>query len=527
MDNFRDEATPKEIKEDLKLLTDEKDKEIVRLNGLLNEYRKQSSEKDRRIDNLTQLVDKMKDIIENNTISLNRQLDEAMSDFYLIKSRKEPYRNAPNVSSQQPVPELMLIPKKKNTFPQTNGTPITAIPATIQNNNSVKSSTISPLVSSVKSKGTSSPDRSPSASDLKPDKLTPKANTVPDRKGIKFPVAKKSSSVGAITTPSEESVPRYTRLEDFIGRIFTLSKNQAASRFLQKKLDDDPTNVNIIFDELYQNLISLMTDQAGQHVCKKLLECADPDKRNKIFEKVLPEVVVLSKDKNGTYVVQKIIELQFLNPDQIDQLIDALNSDLLNLIKDETGTYVIHCCLTNLPPEKNQFIYTCVRESCVDLSFHKVGCIVLKKAIERGTYDQRIELVSTIIAADNFLEIIKHQFGNYVVQCVLEKAHDYVGKVVDKMSGHIPELCMQKSSSNVVEKALQEGDTDTRRRINDEIFKQEILPKLSTDKFANFVIQTALRFTDPEQHKELLNSIPQIEEPNSPYVKPLLNTLFK
>jgi len=125
------------------------------------------------------------------------------------------------------------------------------------------------------------------------------------------------------------------------------------------------------------------------------------------------------------------------------------------------------------------------------------------------------------------LDIIKHQFGNYVVQCVLEKAHDYVSKVVDKMAGHIPELCMQKSSSNVVEKALQEGDTETRRRINDEIFKQEILPKLSTDKFANFVIQTALKFTDPEQHKELLNSIPQIEEPNSPYVKPLLNTLFK
>jgi len=62
---------------------------------------------------------------------------------------------------------------------------------------------------------------------------------------------------------------------------------------------------------LYQNLISLMTDQAGQHVCKKLLECADPEKRNKIFEKVLPELVTLSKDKNGTYVVQKIIELQF------------------------------------------------------------------------------------------------------------------------------------------------------------------------------------------------------------------------
>jgi len=407
-----------------------------------------------------------------------------------------------------------------NTVPSSISSP----PVSALNNNSVKLNNNTPLAAiqmgSVKnSKGTSSPDRSPSSSDIKLDKLTPKS--------MKTPVAKKSLSVGNITA-SEESVPRYTRLEDFIGRIYTLSKNQAASRFLQKKLDDDPDNVNIIFEELYQNLISLMTDQAGQHVCKKLLECADPEKRNKIFEKVLPELVTLSKDKNGTYVVQKIIELQFLNNDQqINRLIEALNSDLLTLIKDDTGTYVIHCCLTNLPPEKNQFIYKCVKENCVDLSFHKVGCIVLKKAIEYGTPEQRLELVSTIIAADNFLDIIKHQFGNYVVQCVLEKAHDYVSKVVDKMAGHIPELCMQKSSSNVVEKALQEGDTETRRRINDEIFKQEILPKLSTDKFANFVIQTALKFTDPEQHKELLNSIPQIEEPNSPYVKPLLNTLFK
>jgi len=244
MDSSKGEQQIKDINVESRIIIDEKDREIARLKDMINDARKLNIEKDKRIDNLNQLVDRMKEIIENNTNNINRQLEEAMSDLFFGRYKKDSYRsNASNMinnpqpiqqqlqqQQQQPVPELHLFPKKKivNTVPSSISSP----PVSASNNNSVKLNNNTPLaaiqISSVKnSKGTSSPDRSPSSSDVKLDKLTPKS--------IKIPVAKKSLSVGAITA-SEESVPRYTRLEDFIGRIYTLSKNQAASRFLQKKI---------------------------------------------------------------------------------------------------------------------------------------------------------------------------------------------------------------------------------------------------------------------------------------------------
>jgi len=253
MDSGKGEQQIKEINVESRTIIDEKDREIARLKDMLNEARKQNIEKDRRIDNLNQLVDRMKDIIESNTSNINRQLEDAMSDLF-GRVKKDSFRvsaskliNNPVTSQQQlqlqlqqqqqqqPVPELHLFPKNKiNTAPIPSTVNNSSTPVTASNNNSVKLNNNIPLapiqINSVKnSKGTSSPDRSPSSSDLKFDKLTPKS--------MKIPVAKKSLSVGAITSPaSEESVPRYTRLEDFIGRIYTLSKNQAASRFLQKKI---------------------------------------------------------------------------------------------------------------------------------------------------------------------------------------------------------------------------------------------------------------------------------------------------
>jgi len=192
MDSSKGEQI-KDINVESRTIIDEKDREIARLKDMLNDARKLNIEKDKRIDNLNQLVDRMKEIIENNTNNINRQLEEAMSDLFFGRYKKDSYRsNASNLINnpppiQQPVPELHLFPKKKivNTAPipsSINSPPVSAL-----NNNSVKLNNNTPLAAiqmgSVKnSKGTSSPDRSPSSSDIKLDKLTPKSNTVPEKK---------------------------------------------------------------------------------------------------------------------------------------------------------------------------------------------------------------------------------------------------------------------------------------------------------------------------------------------------------
>jgi len=153
MDSSKGEQI-KDINVESRTIIDEKDREIARLKDMLNDARKLNIEKDKRIDNLNQLVDRMKEIIENNTNNINRQLEEAMSDLFFGRYKKDSYRsngtysliqfNPPPTNhidtlnppifqkasnminnpqpiqqqlqqqQQQPVPELHLFPKKRS-----------------------------------------------------------------------------------------------------------------------------------------------------------------------------------------------------------------------------------------------------------------------------------------------------------------------------------------------------------------------------------------------------------------------------
>lgn len=55
----------------------------------------------------------------------------------------------------------------------------------------------------------------------------------------------------------------------------------------------------------------------------------------------------------------------------------------------------------------------------------------------------------------NAQEMVRDQYGNYVIQYVIElKNYDVNGKIVDKLKGLIYELANEKFSSNVIEKVL-------------------------------------------------------------------------
>lgn len=79
-----------------------------------------------------------------------------------------------------------------------------------------------------------------------------------------------------------EDPSKYTnaRLEDFVGDIYSLCKDQHGCRFLQKQLDmDDATKSSIIFNETEMHIVDLMVDPFGNYLIQKLLEKCNPDQR--------------------------------------------------------------------------------------------------------------------------------------------------------------------------------------------------------------------------------------------------------
>ncbi|CAG8555269.1 2021_t:CDS:10 [Cetraspora pellucida] len=317
-------------------------------------------------------------------------------------------------------------------------------------------------------------------------------------------------------------VNRFTgvMLEDLVGEIYSLCKDQHGCRYLQKKLEEkNEQYIGMIFNEVFSHFVELMTDPFGNYLCQKLLEYCNDDQRTIIIETVAPELVNISLNMHGTRAVQKMIE--FLStPTQIRIVIVALNPNVVPLIKDLNGNHVIQKCLHRLSHEENQFIYNAVSKNCIEVATHRHGCCVLQRCIDRASESQKIQLVTEITF--NALTLVQDPFGNYVVQYVLDLGDSrFTDALIRKFIGNVCLLSVQKFSSNVMEKCIRVAEPETRKFLIDEMLNKNRLDKLLRDSYANYVVQTSLDYADPIQRAQLVECIrpllPAIR--NTPYGK--------
>jgi len=312
----------------------------------------------------------------------------------------------------------------------------------------------------------------------------------------------------------------YTNFEQLIGKIYLVSKDQQGCRFLQKKLEEqDVKAVQTIFDEVYHYITELMTDPFGNYLCQKLLEHCTDDQRLMIVERVAPDLVEISKNMHGTRAVQKMIEC-LSSPAQVQLIKRALSDSVVELIQDLNGNHVIQRCLNRLSPEDNQFIYDAVTtgSNCVQVATHRHGCCVLQRCIDHASEKQKVQLINEI--TKNALVLVQDPYGNYVVQYVLELPFpNLIESLARSFAGHLRQLATQKFSSNVVEKCLAVAGPSTRLLMITEVLADDNLIAMLQDPFANYVVQTALTVSDPQQHVQLVEAI-------KPYINQLRNTPY-
>ena len=122
-----------------------------------------------------------------------------------------------------------------------------------------------------------------------------------------------------------------------------------------------------------------------------------------------------------------------------------------------------------------------------------------------------IGLMDEILSAA--LVLSKDQYGNYVIQHVLERGQpDERAQVLRSLSEQVVSLSSHKFASNVMEKCIQFCSKEDRSVMIAEVLGRtpngsEVLLSMMTDQYSNFVLQRLLDFSDDEQ-KALL--VPQM-----------------
>jgi hypothetical protein len=323
---------------------------------------------------------------------------------------------------------------------------------------------------------------------------------------------------------SDNSRYSNVKLQDLVGEIYSLCKDQHGCRYLQKKLEEgDDENIRLIFEETNPHMIELMTgefiyivfrrlsltnvcaDPFGNYLCQKLLEYANDDQRTVLIRAAAPSMVKIALNQHGTRALQKMIEF-ISTPEQIQIITEALRWEVVPLIQDLNGNHVIQKCLNHLSPEDAQFIFDAVGTSCVIVGTHRHGCCVLQRCIDHASGHQKGQLVQYITM--NAFTLVQDPFGNYVVQYILDLGEPTFSQpLAQSFLGNVAALSRQKFSSNVIEKSIRTGDEITRRALIDEIMNPADLEKLLRDSYANYVVQTAMDYADPETKIRLIDNI--------------------
>lgn len=293
------------------------------------------------------------------------------------------------------------------------------------------------------------------------------------------------------------------------GNVYLLARQQEGCRMLQRYLEAENNSeaIEIIWREAIQHVGPLITDPFGHYLWLRLLDRITPKQRLELLKSLSSDMVGISLNVHGTRVVQKLLE-KVKGKEEIEAAISALKGEISTLSKDVYGMHVVLRCLYHQGID-NAFIIQAVAKRIVSVSMHKHGCCVVQWCLDYGTRAQREGLIDQI--AKNALELVQDAYGNYVVQQIMDvskwKSHEDAAarrKVMKALLGNIAKLAVQKFSSIVVEKCLQEADDDIRMAMVEELVDPIRLPRLLQDPYANYVIQKVLSVSRSDEFQRLI-----------------------
>ncbi|XP_072960752.1 pumilio homolog 1-like [Typha angustifolia] len=294
------------------------------------------------------------------------------------------------------------------------------------------------------------------------------------------------------------------------GHVVEFSVDQYGSRFIQQKLETATTEeINMVFQEIMPQALTLMTDVFGNYVVQKFFEHGSAAQRGELADQLAGHVLALSLQMYGCRVIQKAIEVVDL--DQQMKMVAELDGHVMRCVRDQNGNHVIQKCIECIPQDAIQFIITTFYDQVVTLSTHPYGCRVIQRVLEHCDEPKTQQIMMDEIFQSVCL-LAQNQYGNYVVQHVLEhgKPHER-SAIIKKLAGQIVQMSQQKFASNVVEKCLAFGGPVERQILINEMLgstdENEPLQAMMKDQFANYVVQKVLETCDDQQRELILTRI--------------------
>eukprot|EP00177_Eucheuma_denticulatum_P000694 GFKZ01001249.1.p1 GENE.GFKZ01001249.1~~GFKZ01001249.1.p1 ORF type:complete len:1172 (+),score=146.29 GFKZ01001249.1:496-4011(+) len=230
------------------------------------------------------------------------------------------------------------------------------------------------------------------------------------------------------------------------GRMLGLSLHMYGCRVVQKALEVLAGEArSSLVRELDGHVLKCIRDQNGNHVIQKCVELVEPPAVQFIVDAVQGQAVILAGHSYGCRVVQRILEHGA--PGQKAPIMVEIMSCIADLIKDQYGNYVIQHVVEHGTDQERSVIMDLVRSEICQLSQHKFASNVVERCLQHGSVEERRILIEILIIGQGspnsspLNHLVRDQFGNYVVQRVLDVARSgQRERVVSILRAQVPAI---------------------------------------------------------------------------------------
>lgn len=301
---------------------------------------------------------------------------------------------------------------------------------------------------------------------------------------------------------SQEENPEKLML---LTNLLTLAKEQGTCRYLQQRIEEEPELGTCYF---YPTIISHINDLIihpfGNYLIQKVIKYLSENQKTEVLSIAEPYFLVICVNFYGTRVIQKLIE-EIHTETLMTNLIRIINHSFTALITDINGTHIIMKLLSIKSASITNSLCDSINSNLIEIAMNKHGCCVIQKIIENNS-----SLFEPIIMniIKNCTALITHQYGNYVVQYVLQLNNQHYSiQIINRLVPNFAFLAKQKYSSTVIEKCFELCDNQSRRVLYQTIANPQMMKHLLLDKYGNYVTQKALECSDDITKRYLLTMI--------------------
>lgn len=319
------------------------------------------------------------------------------------------------------------------------------------------------------------------------------------------------------------------------GKLLTCAKTQNGSRYIQNHLRE-PAFFEKAMKELLPAIPDLMMDNFGHYTIERMVMLANHEQKMMMVRSAVRDFSAVACHKQGSFSIQATMQM-LDNAEQMQVIKEGLAKDPLTIMLSSSGHYVVlgYARVISNPAKPYyqefrdmDFIQTTLLRHTVEICNDHYGLRCVKMLLDNCRRTIRAEVYQAMV--DVIDQIVENQYGNYIVQHLLEVAPKRIKEhIIENLIPMVVGLSRQKFSSNVVERALKTCQLMYLKRIKAdpsegkhvrESSLYRILDVLSNgaadlinDRFGNYCLQSALMMS--LQHIELINML-------IPRVRPLV-----